>query len=302
MLIPSDLLQIKTKNLTESQIEEQLSYFINGFPFLEIKSSASVDKGIMRLTEAQQDFYIRSWDDYLNEKKKIVKFVPASGAASRMFKDLLAFVSANYDMPTTDFEKTFIDGIARFAFFEALNDCCLANDGLSVSGLISCGRYKDVVLNLLEKKGLNYGSLPKGLLLFHRYPDGARTAVEEHLAEGAMYAKTVENKVFIHFTVSLDQLTFFQKLVEEKKKHYEELFHVKYDISYSVQQPNTDTIAVDMANAPLRDLKGRLVFRPGGHGALLQNLNALDADVVFAKNIDNVAPDIFKETDRKSVV
>ena len=296
MLITSDLFQLKTKNLTVSQIEEQLSNFINGFPFQQIVSSASVEKGIMRLTDRQQDSYIRSWDAYLSEKKQIVKFVPASGAASRMFKELFKFLSAPCNTPVTDFEKTFFNGITHFAFFEALNECCLANDGLSIAELAACGRYQDIVSNILEKKGLNYRFLPKGLLLFHLYPDGARTAVEEHLSEGAMYAKTSENRVFIHFTVSPQHLSYFQHLIEERKMRYEELFDVKYDVSFSMQQPNTDTIAVDLANAPLRDLKGRLIFRPGGHGALLQNLNALDADVVFMKNIDNVVPDVFRDS------
>ena len=295
MLIPSDLLCIKMKNLTESQIEEQLYFLINGFPFQQIVSSASVYKGILRLTEEQQHDYIRSWDDYRIDKKRISRFIPASGAASRMFKDLFSFLSASYEAPMTDFEKTFFEGITHFAFYQSLNDCCLANEGLSVSELIACGRYKDILSNLLEKKGLNYGFLPKGLLLFHKYPDGARTALEEHLAESAMYAKNTENRVSIHFTVLPEHLPYFQQLVETKKLFFEKLYNVKYDISFSSQLPETDAIAVDMANAPLRDPKGRLVFRPGGHGALLHNLNALEDDVVFIKNIDNVAPDHFKE-------
>ena len=295
MLMPSDLLQIRMRNLTESQIAEQLSFLINGFPFQKIVSSASVDKGIMRLTEEQQDDFIRMWDAYRDDKKQITKFVPASGAASRMFKDLFAFLSASYDMPMTAFEKTFFEGIEHFAFYEALNACCLTNEQLSVSALIACGRYKDIVLNLLEKKGLNYGFLPKGVVLFHRYADDVRTAMEEHLAEGSMYAKNEGNRVTIHFTVLPEHLFYFQQLVEQRKMVYEALYNVKYDISFSSQQPDTDTIAIDMANAPLRDLKGQLIFRPGGHGALIQNLNALDANVVFIKNIDNVVPDTFKE-------
>ena len=295
MLTTSDLLQIKQKKLTEAQIEEQLSFFRNGFPFVQIKSTASVEKGIKRLTEAQQKEYIQTWDDYLTGEKRIVKFVPASGAASRMFKDLFSFQAATYNTPTTDFEKSFFEGITHFAFFEALNDCCIKNEGKTVSELIAGGRYKDVVSNLLDEKGLNYASLPKGLLLFHHYPEGARTAVEEHLVEGALYAKNAEKKSFIYFTVSPDYQPLFEKLVEEKLPFYSELFGVKYDISFSVQQANTDTIAVDSANEPFRDVNGRLVFRPGGHGALLQNLNGLDADVIFVKNIDNVVSDHLNE-------
>lgn len=294
MLTSSDLLQLKTKNLTEAQIEEQLACFIHGFPYLKMKRSASVDKGIRKFTEDEQAQLIRSWDDYLNDKKQITKFVPASGAASRMFKDLFSFLSASYTAPETDFERQFFDEIEHFAFYHVLNGACLANEGKAISVLIAEGRYKDVVSNLLEEKGLNYGSLPKGLLLFHDYPEGARTAMEEHLAEGALYAKNAERNVTIHFTVSPEHLPLFEKLVKEKVPAFEAAFDVKYNLSFSTQQANTDTIAVDMANAPFRDLKGKLVFRPGGHGALIQNLNALDADVVFVKNIDNVVPDHFK--------
>jgi hypothetical protein len=295
MLKPEDLLQLKEKNLTESQIEEQLNYFIKGFPYLKIKSSASVVKGILHLTEEEEDRYIKSWNEYLKGKKKITKFVPASGAASRMFKDLFAFLSASCDTPVTDFEKAFFDGIQDFAFYGALNDVCRANEGVDIPALIAKGRYKDVVANLLKSKGLHYGSLPKGLLLFHRYPEGVRTAMEEHLSEGAMYAENANHAVAVHFTVSPEHLPLFEALVREKKAIYEERYGVAYDISFSTQQADTDTIAVDMANVPFRDVKGRLVFRPGGHGALIQNLNQLDSDVVFIKNVDNVAPDGMKD-------
>ena len=294
MLTPGDILQLKSKNLTESQIEEQLSYFFKGFPFLEIKSSASVERGIMRLTEDKEDGFIKLWDEYLKDENQIMKFVPASGAASRMFKDLFSFLSAPYDAPTTGFENAFFNDIRNFAFYEALNNTCKANEGKGVPELIAAGQYKDIVSNLLEQRGLNYGSLPKGVLLFHNYPDGARTALGEHLTEGAMYAGSADGKVTVHFTVSPEHLPFFKKLAEERVPVFEKMFGVKYDLSFSTQLSNTDTIAVDLANAPFRDIKGKLVFRPGGHGALIQNLNNLDADVIFVKNVDNVVPDNFK--------
>jgi hypothetical protein len=295
ILKPDDLLHLKSKNLTVTQVEEQLNYFIEGFPFLKIKSSVSEGKGIVRLTEEEETAYEEAWNNYLLEdRRRITKFVPASGAASRMFKDLFSFLSASYDVPETDFEETFFAHIEDFAFFDALNDTCLANEGLDVRTLIAEGNYKAVVGGLLNQRGLNYGSLPKGLLLFHHYPEGARTAMEEHLVEGALYAKNVENRVAVHFTVSPEHLSLFGKLVGEKVAQYERMFDVKYDLSFSTQQSDTDTIAVDGANAPFRDVKGRLVFRPGGHGALIRNLNGLEADVVFIKNIDNVVPDRFK--------
>ena len=295
MLTFNDTLQLKQKNLTKKQIDEQLDFFVKEFPFLEIKASATVEKGIMKLDNSEIQEFILLWDEYLNGGNKIVKFVPASGAASRMFKDLFSFLSADYDIPTSDFEKKFFDGISHFAFYQTLNAVCEKNEGKGIESLMAEGNYKVVVSNLLDSKGLDYGSLPKGLLLFHDYPTGARTAMEEHLAEGAMYAKGKDNKVVIHFTVSPEHLPLFEKLVKDKIPEFEKKFSVHYEISFSTQLPNTDTIAVDLANAPFRDAKGLLVFRPGGHGALIQNLNALDADVVFIKNIDNVVPDRLKD-------
>lgn len=294
MLNANDLKLLADKGISEKQIEEQLACFVKGFPFLEIAASASVEKGILVISKEEQAAYMDAWDAYLAKNKKIVKFVPASGAASRMFKNLYEFLSAGYEEPSNAFEKKFFDEIEHFAFYEALNAVCLENEEKDIPALIAAGNYKAVVANLLEPKGLNYGQLPKGLLLFHSYPQLVRTAMEEHLAEGAMYAKNNAGEVNIHFTVSPEHKELFEKLVTEKKPAYEEKFSVKYDISFSVQKPSTDTIAADMENNPFRDKNGRLLFRPGGHGALIENLNDVDADVVFVKNIDNVVPDTFK--------
>ena len=294
MLNANDLEQLKAKGISESKLEEQLQSFVKGFPFLEIKASASVEKGIMVIPQEAQATYMEAWDAYLAKNKKILKFVPASGAASRMFKNLFGFLSADYDVPTTDFEKKFFNEIEKFAFYNALNEKCETNTGLSIQALIADGQYKEVVSNLLEAKGLNYGQLPKGLLLFHNYPGKPRTAMEEHLAEGAMYAKNNAGEVNIHFTVSPEHQALFEQLVEQKVGEYEDKFSVKYDISFSIQKPSTDTVAADMENKPFRDKNGKLLFRPGGHGALIENLNDIEADVVFIKNIDNVVPDSFK--------
>lgn len=288
-----DLQQFAVKGITENQIEEQLADFNKGFPFLEIAASASVEKGIMVISKEKQASYLETWDSYLGKNKKIVKFVPASGAASRMFKDLYSFLSSNDSTPSP-FMKEFFDKLTHFAFYDALNAKCRENEGEYIPSLIAKGEYKTVVSNLLEAKGLNYGQLPKGLLLFHPYPDGNRTAMEEHLAEGARYAKNNAGEVNIHFTVSAEHKTMFEKLVSEKKGKFEEKLSVAYDISFSVQKPSTDTIAVDMENNPFRDTDGKVLFRPGGHGALIENLNDIEADVIFIKNIDNVVPDSFK--------
>lgn len=294
MLNAKDLEQLASKGISEKQIEEQLACFVKGFPFLEIAASASVEKGVMVISQEQQASYMDAWDAYLAQNKKIVKFVPASGAASRMFKNLYEFLSTAYDVPTHSFEKKFFAEIAKFAFYDALNEVCLVNEEKDIPALVAEGNYKAIVANLLEEKGLDYGQLPKGLLLFHSYPEKIRTAMEEHLAEGAMYAKNNAGEVNIHFTVSPEHQAFFEQLVAEKKDAFEEKFSVKYDISFSAQKPNTDTVAADMDNNPFRDKSGKLLFRPGGHGALIENLNDVEADVVFVKNIDNVVPDSFK--------
>ena len=294
MLNANDLEQLKAKGISEKQIEEQLACFVKGFPFLEIAASASVEKGIMVISKEEQASYMDAWDAYLAKNKKIVKFVPASGAASRMFKNLYEFLSADYKEPMNAFEKKFFSEIEKFAFYKALDKKCVENTGKDIPALVALGEYKEVVSNLLEPKGLNYGQLPKGLLLFHKYAATVRTAMEEHLAEGAMYAKNNAGEVNIHFTVSPEHQALFEQLVADKSGEYEEKFSVKYDVSFSIQKPSTDTVAAAMDNTPFRDKNDKLLFRPGGHGALIENLNDVDADVVFIKNIDNVVPDSFK--------
>ena len=219
--------------------------------------------------------------------------MPASGAASRMFKNMFVFLGADYDVPTTDFEKKFFVHIHSFAFFNDLNAACMDNTGKTINALLEERQYKAIVSNLLEAAGLNYGALPKGLLKFHRYADGVRTPLEEHLVEGALYAAGKSGEANVHFTVSTEHRQLFQQLVDAKVAEYEAKYGIRYHVSFSEQKPSTDTVAADMENKPFRD-KGKLLFRPGGHGALIENLNDLDADVVFIKNIDNVVPDRLK--------
>ena len=296
MLTHEDKELLAKKGISEEKIAEQLACFEKGFPFLKLSAAASVENGgIMLAAEADQQRYLAAWDAYKAGDKKIVKFVPASGAASRMFKNMFEFLGADYDVPTTDFEKKFFDHIHNFAFYNDLNAACMDNTGKNIDALISEKNYKAVVANLLEAAGLNYGSLPKGLLKFHRYADGVRTPLEEHLVEGALYAAGKSGDVFVHFTVSTEHRELFQKLVDSKAAEYAAKYGVNYHISFSEQKPSTDTVAADMENKPFRDKDGKLLFRPGGHGALIENLNDLDADVVFIKNIDNVVPDRLKD-------
>lgn len=279
--------------ISEEQVERQLAQFKEGFPFLRLKAAASVGNGVMKVDDASLSHYAETWNSYKQEGHDVVKFVPASGAASRMFKDLFAFLEAPYDVPTTDFEKHFFEHIRKFAFREELCAKCRQNEGKKIRVLLDEGNYKAVVRNLLGPNGLNYGQLPKGLLLFHNYEDGPRTPMEEHLVEAALYASS-DGKARVHFTVSHDHLPLFRQKVEEKVQYYAEKFGVSYDISFSEQKPSTDTIAANPDNTPFRNEDGSLLFRPGGHGALIQNLNDIDADIVFVKNIDNVVPDRLK--------
>jgi hypothetical protein len=294
MFTQKDLEVLSKKGISEEKVQAQLSSFATGFPYLTLKSAASLEYGIVSIDEDASAYYQDLWNKYLAANKQILKFVPASGAASRMFKNLFEFLNAAYSEPTTDFEKKFFAEIEKFAFFKALDAACQKNEGAGVAALIAGGRYKAVVENLLKEKGLNYGNLPKGLLLFHNYPESPRTALEEHLVEGAMYASNGEGKVNLHFTVSPEHIDLFKSLVESCKGAYEKRFGVKYDITFSVQKASTDTIAAAMDNTPFRDANGNLLFRPGGHGALIENLNEQDADVIFIKNIDNVVPDRLK--------
>ena len=295
MLTHEDKELLAKKGISEEKIAEQLACFEKGFPFLKLSAAASVENGgIMRADEKECEQYLAAWDAYKDGDKKIVKFVPASGAASRMFKNMFEFLGADYDKPTTDFEKKFFDHIHDFAFYNDLNAACMDNTGKNIDALLSEQNYKAIVSNLLEAAGLNYGALPKGLLKFHRYADGVRTPLEEHLVEGALYAAGKNGEVNVHFTVSTEHRALFEKLVAAKVGEYEAKYGTKFHISFSEQKPSTDTVAADMDNKPFRDKDGKLLFRPGGHGALIENLNDLDADIVFIKNIDNVVPDCLK--------
>lgn len=297
MFTDQDLLLIERRGISREQIETQLEYFKKGFPFLEVISAATVGDGILKVDEETEDYYLQKWDDFLKSNKSVTKFVPASGAATRMFKDLFSFYNSDDNLPSTDFMKTFFKRIDEFAFYPSLNNVCIDLFSKSVDELIDDQRYKDVLTALLTDKGKDYGNMPKGLLLFHNYSEGNRTPLGEHLTEGTLYAKNAEGIVNIHFTVSEEHKEMFELLIAARKLNYELKLNSKFVITFSVQKSSTDTIAVDMNNEPFRDDDGSLVFRPGGHGALIENLNDIDSDVIFIKNIDNVVPDRLKENE-----
>lgn len=267
--------------IDEQQVEKQLQNFKNGFPFARLAAAAAIGSGISRFSEDE----INKLSDKFDEDKKyyeLAKFVPASGAASRMFKSLFAFADGgDYDKDI----KTFAENIQKFAFFDDLKDVIKSN-GNDIDNLLKDNDIKTVINNLLKDYGLNYGNLPKGLLKFHKYDDGARLAMEEHLVEAALCGISD-----IHFTVSPEHAALFEKAARLLSPAYEKKFGIKFNITFSTQKKSTDTIAATIDNEPFRDNNGNLVFRPGGHGALIENLNDLKKEIVFIKNIDNVVPD-----------
>ena len=293
MLTQQDIKQLAQKGISEQQIETQLGQFKTGFPFLKLEAAAAIGRGIVAPAKDEGKKFVEAWQRYKAAGKRVVKFVPASGAASRMFKDVFAFVDADYDKPTTPFEEKYFDNIAKFAFYDELDAVCQKNEGKGIKELKAEGNYKAVAANMLKAEGLNYGQLPKGLLLFHNYPEGPRTPMEEHLVEGALYAAS-NGEANVHFTVSHEHMELFKAKVAQKVDYFAQKFGIHYDITFSEQKPSTDTVAANPDGTPFRNSDGSLLFRPGGHGALIENLNEIDADVIFVKNIDNVVPDRLK--------
>lgn len=288
MFTEKDLIQIKEHQLSEKQVDAQLESFRTGFPFLRLVSAATVGNGIFRFDENEEQKFIDIWNDYLQSGGNILKFVPASGAASRMFKALFSFLEKESSQ-LDDFMKKFFGSIHNFAFFDALNDTVKEKYSKTVDELLEDKRYKEIVARLLLADGLNYGSLPKALLQFHKSRNDVHTALMEHLEEGSQYAQNSKNEVNVHFTVSHEHRQLFEKELNDVIPLFEKQTGAKYVVSMSEQKPSTDTIAVNMNNTPYRE-DGELLFRPGGHGALIENLNDVSADVVFIKNIDNVVP------------
>ena len=291
MFTSDDKALLIDKGISLERVHAQISKFKSGFPFLEIKSAASVGNGIMTIDNPS--FYLSEWDKYLEGAHKIVKFVPASGAASRMFKDLFEYADSTSDAQSP-FITTFFANIERFAFYADLNSVCLAQEGKGISELMQVNEHKTIIRHLLSDSGLNYGLLPKGLLKFHSYATQQRTPALEHLVEGKLYANAKDKVVHIHFTVSSEHRSLFEEHIATHSTSMAEELGVTFDICFSEQKPSTDTLAVDVHNEPFRE-NGNLLFRPGGHGALIENLNDIDSDIIFVKNIDNVVPDKYKE-------
>jgi len=298
-----ELDQISKRGSNLKMVEQQLENFITGFPFADLQKAATIGDGVLKLDEKELD-KLQAYYNRKSQYKKVLKFVPASGAASRMFKTLFNFLEASQNDEKLKKElladksfngvSNFIANITKFAFYNSLEDA-LSKEGLSIETILEDEKYAILINYLLNEHGLDYGALPKGLLEFHRYYNISRLAMEEHLVEGAFYSRSENDRALLHFTVSPEHLEKFKKQLNYLQIIYEKKFGITYDVKFSTQKSSTDTIAVDMENNPFREKDESLLFRPGGHGALIENLNDLDADIVFIKNIDNVVPDRLKE-------
>ena len=277
MFNTKDLAQMEAQGVAPAQVEQQLRYFKTGFPASRVVAAAQVGKGIHRFSRQEEEELIKRYESW---KGSILKFVPASGAASRMFQELhkaKELLDNDPQAPLSGEAGVFFDRLQEFAFYPLLK----------ATGCDFADR-RAILSALLGSDGLYYGAKPKGLLAFHEYNGSFRTPFEEHLVEAALYAVGKDRSVSLHFTVSPEHQADFESLVNAVLPTYQERFGVTYRISFSQQSPATDTIAVDMDNQPFRNRDGSLLFRPGGHGALLENLSGLDYDMVFIKNIDNV--------------
>lgn len=271
--------QIIAKGISEEVVDLQMENFRTGFPYLSVKDAATPANGGIKVLS---DNEIKEATDAKNGYAgSVVKFVPASGAASRMFKDLFTGLEdlERGERVTSSRAQEFLDNVRRFPF---MND-------------------RQLLEMILKPAGLNYGSTPKGLVAFHKYKTASgemvRTAFEEHLVEGALYARDADGVVKMSFTVSPEHLERFKNLLESVKGEYEKEYDCRYDIHFTIQSPSTDTVAADMDNKPFVTSDGKLLFRPGGHGALIENLNEVDADAVVVKNIDNVVhEDLVEDT------
>ena len=266
MVSKSILKQLKKRGIAPEKFEAQLENYLTGFPYLKIADAATPASGIKVLSEEERVEAIARLDAF---EGKCCKFVPASGAASRMFKDLFEaeeLLAKGEALKKGSAAERFVENAAEFPFMDAAH----------------------LLRFTLHKEALGYGQQPKGLIQFHKYPDGNRTAFEEHLVEGALYAKDKSGVVNMVVTVSPEHIEGFKSLFKEVKEKYQSRFACKYNIKFTTQKPETDIVAVNEDNTPFLDEKGDLLFRPGGHGALLQNLNEINSDIIIVKNIDNV--------------
>ena len=282
---------ISAQGLTIEEIGRQLALFRRGIPSVRLNRPCVAGDGIVVIPESEHPSLLAAYEE-ARRTHRLMKFVPASGAASRMFREWYRCLAAG-GFADGAARKAFAGDLTRYAFFSDLRET-IAAAGEDLESLIGRGEDAAILKSVLTEEGLNYGRLPKALLKFHAYPEGSRTALEEHLIEAALYARDAENVSRIHFTVSREHESAVRALLSQVIRDYESRLDTVFTVSISTQDPATDTIAVDPEYRPFRGDRGKLVFRPGGHGSLLGNLNLLDEEIIFLKNIDNTVPDRLK--------
>ena len=298
-----DIKQIESKGLNLAIVKKQINLFETGIPFTNISDAATIKSGIVALNDSDTKKYIDTFEAG-KDKKSLLKFVPASGAATRMFKFLFQFVS-QYNSKEQSLNSyinrnnlrelsLFMVGMEKFPFYKQVLEL-LKSKGIDFETLPTQEKVWQFSKAMLDENQLNFGNQPKGLLPFHDYKKNhISTAFEEHLYEAASYASS-NGLAKLHFTISEVHEDKFTSEFKQIQDHVEQNTGVTFDISFSYQQQSTDTIAVTLKNKPFRESDGSLLFRPSGHGALLKNLNELDADIIFVKNIDNVVVNKYKE-------
>lgn len=273
----SDRAQMAGLGIAPDEAIRQIGLFRNPPPYANVLRPCRLGDGIHRLPREAEPWLLSRFEEAARQGR-VSKMVPASGAATRMFKELLADLNEGCPGDPPAEVRTFLDNLPRFAFYEDL------------AGVKDRGRC-EILEHLLTDEGLGYAELPKGLLKFHRYPEGPRTPLEEHLVEATEQTRDEQGVCRLHFTVSPQHQDRFTELLERVRPVYEERYGCRFEVTFSNQQRSTDTLAVDPDNRPFREEDGSLLFRPGGHGSLIGNLEALGGDLVILKNIDNVVPD-----------
>lgn len=281
-----DIAFIEARGSSLSDVQHQFSYFEKGFPPAQLERAATINDGVIAFTPDEVEALLTAYEVRISDKQ-LLKFVPASGAASRMFKDVFAYLEPDLSTEKASHAQQLLSNLHHYAFYADLKAAMLA-DGISIDEEIQQGNYRTILTYLLTDKGLNYGAKPKAVLQFHRYAEETRTALEEHLVEAAHYARNSAQACHLHFTISPQHRPLYDALLAQVQAKYEQRYGVKYCIDFSVQSPATDTLAATESNTPFRDKQGNLLFRPAGHGALIYNLNGITADLIFVKNIDNV--------------
>ena len=281
MFNQKDTRQILARGASVRQVKQQIDHFKDGFPWMKIVGPATPERGIKVLTQEQEEQAVAYYKQA--DIKGKCKFVPASGAASRMFKDMfsgLATLEEGKDLAPEAPGARLAARIEAFAFY---------TPELFGHPEDSPAYRRDTLHKLLKEDGLAYGSKPKGVLKFHRYPDEVRTAIAEHLVEAQEYMRNADGSCNLTVTISPEHRELFEEAVADIRETFEKRYGVHYNISFTYQDKATDTIAVDPDNKPFRKADGSLLFRPAGHGALIYNLNQVQDELVSIKNIDNVA-------------